>query len=96
LEPPPVEVTGEVDAMTSIDLRDRLGHVIDAHPGATIVVDLSGLEFIDSTGLGVLVGALKRSRLAQGDVVLRAVPASTWRVLVMTGLDTVFTTIGSP
>jgi anti-sigma B factor antagonist len=52
-----------------------------------IVVDLSGVTFIDSTGLGVLVTALKRTRDAGGQLTLRSPTRSTRKVLDITGLS---------
>ena len=63
-----VTATGEVDAHTAHALRDVLVRVIAAG-GIHLVVDLSAVTFIDSSGLGVLVGRLKDVR-ARG---------STWR-----------------
>jgi anti-sigma B factor antagonist len=56
-------VRGEIDAYTSPRLREELKRLID---GGTrrLVVDLQGVEFMDSTGLGVLVSALKRVKEA--------------------------------
>src|SRR5688572_17409305 len=56
---PVLEVAGDVDVHTAPQLRDRLNKLIDETDG-DIVVDLTGTGFIDSTGLGVLVGARKR------------------------------------
>ena len=83
-------MAGEIDARTAPDLRAQLHHVIDAHPGEVVTVDLSGLEFMDSTGLGVLIGAQKRARQQAGDIALLAVPPPIVRLLHMTGLDKVF------
>ena len=56
-------VRGEIDAYTSPRLREELKRLID--DGARrLVVDLQGVEFMDSTGLGVLVSALKRLKEA--------------------------------
>ncbi|MBV8981723.1 MAG: STAS domain-containing protein [Acidimicrobiia bacterium] len=84
-----VEVYGELDMHTSPDLRDQLVALIDS--GANdIVLDLSGLEFIDSTGLGVLVGILKRLVTRDGRLVLRSPRPAARRVFEITGLDLVF------
>jgi len=58
------------------------------------VLDLSGLEFLDSMGLGVLVGALKRARSHDGQLVLAAVPERIAQLLQLVGLDEVFTVVG--
>ena len=59
-----LEVGGEVDVYTAPRLRERLLELIDG--GARhVVVDLGRVDFLDSTGLGVLVGALKRLRAVE-------------------------------
>ena len=80
-----VSVRGEVDVYTAPQLRERLYAVVG--DGATrVVLDLSAMTFIDSTGLGVVVGALKRLRESGGDLVLRSPSRSTRKVLEITGL----------
>jgi anti-sigma B factor antagonist len=85
-------VQGEVDVYTSPALRDELYRLID--DGATrVAVDLTDMDFIDSSGLGVFVGALKRIRERAGDLELRALQPSTRKVLEITGLTQVFTIV---
>ena len=60
-----VEVSGELDVHSSPVLRKRLANLIDADR-ADLVVDLSGVGFLDATGLGVLSGALKETRTLGG------------------------------
>ncbi len=87
---PVVVVEGEVDVATAPSLRDELYRLIEN--GATwVVVDLSGMDFIDSTGLGVFVGALKRAREGGGGVELRGLKPSARKVFEITGLDSAFT-----
>ncbi len=87
---PVLHVRGEVDVYTSPSLRDELYRLIDA--GATrVVLDLQELDFIDSSGLGVLVGALKRVREQSGDLELRHVQPGTRKILDITGLTQVLT-----
>lgn len=56
---------------------------------ARVVVDLSGTEFIDSSGIGALIGGLKAARLADGDLRIAAVAEPVARVLKLTNLDRV-------
>ena len=88
-----VTVTGEVDVYTSTALRETLDDLI-ASGCSRIVLDLSELEFIDSTGLGVLVGALKAARGVDGDLVLRTPSKPTEKLLSLTALTELFTVEG--
>src|SRR5438067_4850334 len=83
-------VEGEVDTFTSARLREALNEALDT--GAQeIALDLAEMELIDSTGLGVLVGALKKLRERDGAMVLRSPTPAVMRVLSIVGLTTYFT-----
>jgi anti-sigma B factor antagonist len=88
-----VHVAGEVDLFTAPALREHLLSVIDS--GAErIVVDLSGVGFLDSSGLGVLVGALKRlAETGQGRLLLAAAQQPVDRIFEITGIARVFTVL---
>lgn len=91
--PPPVlRIEGEVDLSNSAELRAALYEVIDRAIGQPVVVDLAGLEFIDSSGLGVLVAALKHARQGEGDVLIRNLGPPARRVFEITGLVDLFVT----
>lgn len=85
-----VRVTGEVDVATSPVLRDELVKLIDDQGNLSVQLDLQGLSFIDSTGIGVLVGLLRRLRDKGGDLTLANPRPSTMRVLEIVGLTQVF------
>jgi len=84
-----ITVAGELDVVGGPDLRQHViasvqaGHV-------NIVLDLTGVDYIDSFGLGVLVGVLKRARLASGDIALVIPEPRVRRVLEVCDLDRVF------
>lgn len=82
-------VRGEVDVYTAPQLREKLIELVD-QGRRKIVVDLEGVEFLDSTGLGVLVGGLKRVRSHDGDLVLVCTQRRILKVLEITGLTKVF------
>ncbi|HEY6744033.1 MAG TPA: STAS domain-containing protein [Lapillicoccus sp.] len=84
-----VQVVGEIDVYTAPQLRERLDAEIDAGR-YDLVVDLSGVTFMDSTGLGVLVGRLKQIRLNDGSMRLVCAHDRVLKVFVITGLDKVF------
>ncbi|MBI2710806.1 MAG: STAS domain-containing protein [Actinobacteria bacterium] len=83
-------VTGEVDVATAPRLREQLVELVGSGKNH-IVVDLEGVEFLDSTGLGVLVGALKRVRTSDGDLALVCTEPRILKVFEITGLTKVFT-----
>ncbi len=85
-----VAVNGEVDASGSGLLRSKIDDVIDDESPLALVIDLQGLTFMDSTGLGVLVHALKRMRERGGDLTLSAPSPSTRKLLDISGLDRIF------
>ncbi|MEE8601271.1 STAS domain-containing protein [Euzebya tangerina] len=90
-----VAVSGEVDVYTAPTLREHLnGRIAD---GATdLVVDLSDVGFMDSTGLGVLVGALKRLRQAGGDMQVICTSEPVLKIFRITGLEGVLGVVTSP
>lgn len=85
-----VAVRGELDISTAPQLRAALIEAIEAHPGACIVADLEGLEFVDSAGLGILVGGRRRAQAGDGDLVLVSTGRNVGRILELTGLLQVF------
>lgn len=91
---PTVVVDGEVDEYTAGWLRDVLDGMID-NGERRIALDLSGLRFIDSAGLGVLVRTLKRLHNVDGHLRLDSPSRGTYRLLEITGLTRVFD-VGRP
>ncbi len=82
-------VTGEIDVYSAPRLREKLVELV-SQGHRQIVVDLEGVDFLDSTGLGVLVGGLKRLRSHDGDLTLVCTQARILKVFEITGLTTVF------
>ena len=79
-------VHGDLDLTTAPGLRERVIEVVlSGRP--YVIIDLQGVDFIDSTGLGVLVGLLKRTRTHGGDLRLVSTRPSLRQVLQLTGLD---------
>ena len=82
-------VSGEVDVATAPRLRERLVDLV-SEGNHRVVVDLENVDFLDSTGLGVLVGALKRVRTHDGDLALVCTQPRILKVFEITGLTKVF------
>lgn len=81
-------VGGEVDLATAPAFRERLVELIAAGEHH-VVVDLSGTDFLDSTGLGAIVTALKRIRAHDGDLRLVITSDRIRKVFEITSLDRV-------
>lgn len=84
-----LEVTGEVDVFTAPKLRERLVELID-EGHEKVLVNLDGVGFMDSTGLGTLIGGLKRMKEREGLLSLVCSSRPVLRILKITGLDAVF------
>jgi anti-sigma B factor antagonist len=81
-----VEVAGEVDVYTAPTLRQHLRDVSSGER-PRIVVDMAEVKLLDSTGLGVLVGAMGRVRESEGTLRLVVTSDHILKVLRITGLD---------
>lgn len=84
-----VTVAGEIDVYTVPQLRAALDTLI-AQERNQVVVDLTRVDFLNSTGLGVLVGRLKTLQRRDGWMGIVASSERVLRVFSMTGLDKVF------
>jgi len=84
-----VVVGGEIDVYTAPKLREQLIDLV-GNGQYHIVVDMEGVEFLDSTGLGVLVGGLKRVRAHDGSLRLVCTQERILKIFRITGLTKVF------
>lgn len=83
-----VRIGARLDAGTSAGVRTRLHDAVDSGEG-DLILDVSKLEMIDATGLGVLVGTHRRAISVQRRLVLRGVPPRIMRILAVTRLNRV-------
>ena len=84
-----VSVAGEIDVYTAPRLREEITELVAAGT-YDIVIDMSEVEFLDSTGLGVLVGGLKRVRAHDGSLDLVCTQERILKIFRITGLTKVF------
>ncbi|MET7422144.1 STAS domain-containing protein [Dactylosporangium sp. NPDC005555] len=84
-----VAVNGNLDVATAGELRESLHHAI-GDAGTSLIVDLTGVWFLDSTALGVLVGVHKRLLERGGGLQLVCPRDGLLRIFRLTGLDRVF------
>jgi anti-sigma B factor antagonist len=84
-----VAVGGEIDVYTAPKLRDKISELV-ATGSYDIVVDMHEVEFLDSTGLGVLVGGMKKVRAHDGSLRLVCNQDRLLKIFRITGLAKVF------
>lgn len=84
-----VDVKGEIDVYTAPKLREKLIELV-SDGSYNVVVNLEGVDFLDSTGLGVLVGALKRVKAHDGSLGLVCTQDKILKIFKITGLTKVF------
>jgi len=84
-----IEVSGDLDLASAPALRQRLVDAVALEP-VSVILDLTNLAFIDSSGLGVLIAGLKRANQSGVRLVLQSVPAQAESVIAMAGLKSLF------
>ncbi|HEX8002833.1 MAG TPA: STAS domain-containing protein [Mycobacteriales bacterium] len=82
-----LSVNGDVDIATAPTLRERLADAVGTYTG--VVVDLDGVPFLDSTGLGVLVAAHNRAKSAGASLVIARPQRIVRNALRLVQVDTV-------
>jgi anti-sigma B factor antagonist len=80
-----VAVVGELDVATAPRLRQELIGLA-SHGSRRLVIDLAGVDFLDSTGVGVLLGAVRRARDGDGRIALANAEPQVARVFEVTRL----------
>ena len=84
-----VEIAGELDLYTAPQLKETLLSTLD-NGVLSIVVDMTAVNFIDSSALGVLIGAVKRLHTREGRLALVSVDENVNWIFKITGLNSVF------
>ena len=85
-----LSIAGEIDVAVVDEFGNAMRALIEANPGVEVCVDLRDVNFIDSSGLGVLVGANKQAAAAGATIRLAHVQASPAKVFEITGLQSSF------
>jgi len=80
---------GRLTMVSARSFKDQVAEKIQSSSGSVAVIDLSQVEFIDSSGLGALVACLKTARQGGGDLRLAAPSEQVTMILAMTNLDRV-------
>jgi len=82
-------IEGEVDVYTSPQLKQEIIKLAESGV-KRLIIDLSKVEYMDSTGLGVLISGLKRLRESEGNLALVGPGVRITRIFEITGLDKIF------
>ncbi len=85
-----LEVAGDIEVLTAAELQDAVKHELAQSGCSTLVLDLSRVEFMDSTGLGALLSIRSAAATAEKALVLRAPSASVFFVMDLAALRTEF------
>jgi anti-sigma B factor antagonist len=85
-----LQITGEVDVSTAPQVRDQVVRLI-ADGVVRLIADLRDVTFLDSAGLGALVGSLRRVRVHDGSLTIATSTSRLLRLFELTGLASAFT-----
>ncbi len=84
-----IVLTGELDIDSSAEFQDELTKLFTQNQG-NIYVNVENLSYIDSTGLGILIGAMKKVKEKENEIILVRPQNSMIKLLNITGLDKIF------
>ncbi len=85
-----VKLMGELDIDSSTALKERLSEILEEKT-ADVIVNAEDLEYIDSTGLGMLIGVIKQLKSKGKELIIVNPQDSVSKLFRITGLDKVFT-----
>lgn len=86
-----VGIKGDLDLKTAPPLREALDKLIDRYRDKSLVIDLSEVDFVDSSGLGVILGRYRRLASQSRTISLHGVRPSVRAVLELAGVDSIMT-----
>ncbi|WP_025161509.1 STAS domain-containing protein [Paraclostridium bifermentans] len=84
-----VDINGELDVAGADKVKTHLNRLIEEQP-VDIKMDFTNLEYIDSTGLGALIGVLKRLKVNDKDIYVLNARKNVKKIFSITGLDKIF------
>ncbi len=88
-----VALSGEIDLYTAPRLQSQLAQALNTDHAVRLVVDMSGVDFCDSTGMNVLLAAQRLAREHGGNIELSGPRPAVRKILQVTGLESVFTVV---
>lgn len=88
-----IYLSGEIDHHTAREIREGVDRLIITHRPKTFILDLAGVDFMDSSGLGLVLGRYRKIKELQGDMFLANTDERTMRILKMAGVDKIIKTV---
>ena len=84
-----INIDGELDVAGADKVKEHLNNLVEQNP-VDIKIDCTNLEYIDSTGLGALIGVLKRLKVNEKDIYILNPRKNVKKIFDITGLDKIF------
>lgn len=84
-----ISLQGELDVSTADKLKEHLHSLVDKKI-IDMKINLTNLEYIDSTGLGVMIGILKRLKISDKEIYIINPKSNVKKIFTITGLDKIF------
>lgn len=82
-----VSIAGEIDHHTCENLRDKVDGQLDSNFGKNIIFDFTGVSFMDSAGIGVIIGRYKKVTPLGGKIAIANVRPNIKRILEISGIS---------
>jgi stage II sporulation protein AA (anti-sigma F factor antagonist) len=82
-----IYLSGEIDHHSAREIRDGIDRLIISHRPKTFILDLEGIDFMDSSGLGLVLGRFKKIKETGGDMYIANADNRTMKILKMSGVD---------
>ena len=82
-----VRLTGDIDHHTAKNIRETVDNEITQHRPKSLVLDFSDVPFMDSSGIGLVMGRYKLIAPSGGKMTIKGTTRHTKRVMIMAGLD---------
>ncbi len=83
-----IKLDGELDLVRAHEFRETVDRALDEMMSRNLIIDLSSVTFIDSSGLGVILGRFRKIKSGRGEMVLYGAGPNVERILELSGITT--------
>ncbi|MEG0898581.1 MAG: STAS domain-containing protein [Oscillospiraceae bacterium] len=80
-------LSGEIDHHSAVEIRQNIDSAIEKNCPKELMLDFSGVTFMDSSGIGLVMGRYKLMSEINGSVTLTGMDKTTWKIMKLAGLD---------